>query len=98
MSLEKYKEQFDFPVKDYYEKIGFDFEKESFEIVGTEFITEYDKRQKTSKLYPGVEELLSEIKSSGIKQSILSEYYLSAHHSICDHLYIRFVLRGLSCP
>lgn len=72
MTVQKYKEMFDFPVKDYYEKIGFDFEKESFEIVGTEFITEYDKRQKTSNLYPGVEELLSEIKSSGIKQSILS--------------------------
>ncbi len=72
MSVEKYKEQFDFPVKDYYERIGFDFVKESFEIVGTEFIKEYDKRQKTSKLHPGAEELLSEIKNAGIKQSILS--------------------------
>lgn len=72
MSVEKYKEQFDFPVKDYYERIGFDFIKESFEIVGTEFIKEYDKRQKTSKLHSGVKELLDEIKKQGIKQSILS--------------------------
>ncbi len=72
MTVDKYKELFDFPVKDYYEKAGFDFEKESFEIVGTEFIVEYDKRQKTSKLHTGVEELLAEIKKQGIKQSILS--------------------------
>ena len=30
---------FDIPVIDFYEKIGFDFSIESFEIVGTEFIT-----------------------------------------------------------
>ena len=72
MSVEKYREQFDFPVKDYYERIGFDFVKESFEIVGTEFILDYDKRIKTHKLHSGVAELLSEIKDAGIKQSILS--------------------------
>jgi len=72
MTVPKYRELFDFPVKDYYAKAGFDFEKESFEIVGTEFIVEYDKRQKTSKLHSGVKELLFEIKESGIKQSVLS--------------------------
>ena len=72
MSLQKYKELFDFPVKDYYERAGFDFKKESFEIVGTEFIKEYDKRQVTTKLHDGAKELLMEIKEKGIKQSILS--------------------------
>ncbi|MCD4792387.1 MAG: HAD family hydrolase [Bacteroidales bacterium] len=72
MTVDKYRELFDFPVKDYYAKIGFDFEKESFEIVGTEFIVEYDKRQKSSELHTGVKELLAEIKKQGIKQSILS--------------------------
>ena len=72
MTVDKYRELFDFPVKDYYVKIGFDFEKESFEIVGTEFIVEYDKRQKSSELHTGVKELLAEIKKQGIKQSILS--------------------------
>ncbi|MCF6365981.1 MAG: HAD family hydrolase [Bacteroidales bacterium] len=72
MTVPKYRELFDFPVKDYYAKAGFDFNKESFEIVGTEFIVEYDKRQKTSVLHSGVKELLIEIKNSGIKQSILS--------------------------
>lgn len=72
MSLQKYKELFDFPVKDYYERAGFDFKKESFEIVGTEFIKEYDKRQVTTKLHEGANELLLDIKEKGIKQSVLS--------------------------
>jgi phosphoglycolate phosphatase len=72
MSVEKYKEMFDFPVKDYYAKIGFDFMLEPFEIVGTEFIVEYDKRQRTSKLHEGVVKLLHDIKQMGIKQSVLS--------------------------
>jgi phosphoglycolate phosphatase len=34
-------ENFCFPVKDYYKKLGFDLEKEPFEISGDEFIDEY---------------------------------------------------------
>lgn len=72
MSLQRYKETFDFPVKEYYRRAGFDFEKESFEIVGSEFIKEYDKRQVNLLLQNGAKELLLEIKSIGIKQSVLS--------------------------
>ncbi|NPA43990.1 MAG: HAD family hydrolase [Chlorobi bacterium] len=72
MSLQKYKQEFDFPVKDYYERAGFDFEKESFEIVGTEFIKEYNIRQKDAPLQKGAMNLLNEIKDKGIKQSVLS--------------------------
>lgn len=42
---EKYLEIFTFPVIDYYERLGFDFEKQPFTVVGTEFIEEYTKRQ-----------------------------------------------------
>ncbi len=72
MTIEKYREMFDFPVKDYYEKTGFNFKKESFEIVGTEFIKIYDERLKTSSLHEGVNKILQDIHNSGIKQSVLS--------------------------
>ncbi len=72
MSLQKYKQEFDFPVKDYYERAGFDFEKESFEIVGTQFIKEYNIRQKNATLQKGAKDILNEIKEKGIKQSVLS--------------------------
>ena len=38
ITLDSYREIFRFPVKDYYMKLGFDFEKESFESSGLEFI------------------------------------------------------------
>ncbi len=72
VTADKYRELFDFPVKDYYERIGFDFKKESFEKVGTEFIVQYDKKSHTTKLQPGIFKLIKEISEAGIKQSVLS--------------------------
>jgi len=72
MSVEKYRELFDFPVKNYYERAGFIFKKESFEKVGTEFIIQYDKRSHTTELQPGAADLIKEISDAEIKQSVLS--------------------------
>ncbi len=72
LSKQHYKSVFDFPVKDYYEKIGFDFSKESFDIVGTEFIENYNKNLHKSKLHKHAIDVLSAISKLGIKQSILS--------------------------
>lgn len=72
MTKERYCEVFDFPVKDYYKNIGFDFQKESFEIVGTEFIVEYDKRQYECNLQNSVKELLQVLHESNIHLSVLS--------------------------
>ena len=38
LTLDRYQRLFEFPVIDYYRKLGFDFTKESFEKTGTEFI------------------------------------------------------------
>ncbi len=72
ITSKKYRKIFDFPVKDYYQKIGFDFEKESFEKVGTEFIEKYNLRINESRLHEGTLEILDYFKKKGIKQSILS--------------------------
>lgn len=72
MTTERYCEVFDFPVKDYYQNIGFDFDKESFEIVGTEFIVEYDKRQYECKLQQGGVELIKKLYQKNYHLSILS--------------------------
>ncbi len=72
MSIERYCEVFDFPVKDYYQNIGFDFDKESFEIVGTEFIVEYDKRQYECQLQYGAVQLIEKIHFKKNHLSILS--------------------------
>ncbi|MBR3202365.1 MAG: hypothetical protein IKF60_02130, partial [Solobacterium sp.] len=41
-SLEDYRDLFCFPVIDYYKKLGYTFEKESYEQISVEFNTLYD--------------------------------------------------------
>ena len=72
LSLQDYQKHFDFPVKDYYERIGFNFKKTSFEIVGTEFINGYYERWQECKLHKNVEDVLRAIRGAGLTQSILS--------------------------
>ncbi len=72
LSVEGYKQVFNFPVKDYYQKLGFDFEKESFEKLGIEFINEYNQRRFECNLHDYVVRLLPQLQDKGIKQFILS--------------------------
>jgi len=74
LSVEKYKDIFTFPVKDYYAKTGLDFEKESFEILGMEWMDEYERRKIECGLSGGAVQLLEKISSLSIEQSILSAY------------------------
>ncbi|MDO9555124.1 MAG: HAD hydrolase-like protein, partial [Atribacterota bacterium] len=65
----KYREIFDFPVIDYYAKLGFNFSKESFEELTGEFINEYYTRFNECKLFDETEEVLKKIRDMGISQS-----------------------------
>ena len=64
ITVEKYREIFSFPVKDYYKKLGFDLNKESFHKSGMEFIKAYKKRRYEADLYPRVNTILSKLLSS----------------------------------
>jgi phosphoglycolate phosphatase len=68
----RYLEIFDFPVQDYYRKLGFDFEQEPFEAVSTQFITLYENGRPGCRLMNGAREMLQFFKGLGYKQTILS--------------------------
>lgn len=89
ISIDEYKECFTIPVRNYYEKIGFDFSRESFEIVGRKWMDEYERRKFECGLYSGIMEVLSRIKSLGINQSILSAYSQHTLDEMVDHYGIR---------
>ncbi len=72
LSLDKYKEIFTFPVKDYYVKAGFDFSKEDFEKPADEFIDHYNNLLPDAKLHPNVENILSYFQKKYEKQIIVS--------------------------
>ncbi|MBF89821.1 MAG: hypothetical protein CMG75_09270 [Candidatus Marinimicrobia bacterium] len=72
LDIDRYQRLFDFPVIDYYRRLGFDFSKESFEKSGTEFIKRYEMRQNELVLNEGVKDTLEKINLLGLSQSILS--------------------------
>lgn len=73
-TLDDYREQFDFPVIHYYEQLGFDWKKESFEDLSVEFITNYEKQRHKCGLQEEALEVIRLLDAKGISQSILSAY------------------------
>lgn len=72
-SLAGYRELFDFPVQDYYARLGFDFEKEDFgTVLAPAWVRLYEKNCKNATLYPGVRPLNLALREGGLSQSILS--------------------------
>jgi phosphoglycolate phosphatase len=74
ISIKKYKEIFTFPVVDYYRIAGHTFEKTTFEILGKQFMNEYESSKTDCQLFSGTEKLLSDLKSKNIHQHLLSAY------------------------
>ncbi len=72
INLKTYKENFCFPVKEYYKKLGFNFKKEKFKTSGLLFINKYIKRMYEPKLYPDWINIIELLINKGISHSILS--------------------------
>jgi phosphoglycolate phosphatase len=72
ITLEDYHEVFDFPVVNFYEKIGFNFSEEPFHVPAAEYIDAYNSRRFGCTLHQGALEVLSLFKDAGITQSVLS--------------------------
>lgn len=89
IDLDRYREVFTIPVKNYYANLGFDFEKESFEKLGRIWMDEYERRKFECGLYDGVTDLLNKINKLGIGQSILSAYSQHTLDELVDHYGLR---------
>jgi len=84
MTARRYMDVFDFPVKDYYQKLGFDFDHEPFEIAGTAFINRYQARCSECTLRTGALELITALHSAGYDQTILSRYGIKFRKRLDD--------------
>lgn len=89
LSVESYRDTFTIPVKNYYEIIGFDFSKESFEDLGKHWMDEYESRKFECGLYESVVSLMEKISSLKIGQSILSAYSQHTLEEMVDHYGLR---------
>ncbi len=89
ISLKKYKEIFTFPVVDYYKIAGHTFAKNSFEVLGKQFMDEYEKKKLDCGLYPGAVEILEELSYQDFTQHLLSAYEQESLNKIVRHFGIK---------
>ena len=81
----RYHAVFDFPVRDYYARLGFDPAKDSFETLSAEFIGAYDAHRLDCPLQPATRRTLAAVQAAGLTQSILSAYRHETLLEIVDH-------------
>lgn len=70
--VEDYRGVFGFPIIEYYERLGFDFTKESYADVAVEWVDEYMSRVPCAPVNDGVVRLLQKIKENHMGQSLIS--------------------------
>lgn len=108
---DEHRQNFGFPIQDYYKRIGFDLDNNCFKKIADDFVEEYFEHFHTAELFDGTKKLLEELKSIGKLQSILSasfqehlDYALKQHEighffenifGIHHHLADSKVQRGL---
>jgi len=95
IDLEDYRRVFCFPVINYYRRLGFDFEKERWEDVGTEWVEEYERRREEVGLHKGAREVLRSFKERGIGQSIVSAYKQESLDELIDQFALRSCFEGI---
>ncbi len=71
-SRERYKQIFDFPIEDYYRSLGFDFEKEPYEVLAPIWVELYNQNAERAGLCDKVAETMEKVRLLGIEQSVLS--------------------------
>lgn len=90
MDRKRYRDVFSFPVKDYYEQVGFNFKKETFEIPAREFMDLYHRFLPETQLFPCATEILEYFGQHGVRQVILSAM---EHQSLMKTLKDRHILK-----
>ena len=79
IDITQYQRVFDFPIQDYYIKLGFDFSHEPFEDIAVEFVDTYYARVSECDLQAHARSLLQTLTEHNISQSLLSA---SEHQSL----------------
>lgn len=72
VDLVTYKKAFTFPVRSYYERVGFNFDGYTFEEVASHFVPLYDEYYPKCTLFDGAVDMIKELKTRGVEQYLLS--------------------------
>ena len=74
ITVDFYRDTFEFPVIDFYVGLGFDFDREPFDAIAREYHAGYTKLVPECQLHPGAVDILCSIKEANLSQSVLSAY------------------------
>lgn len=85
LNQERYAEIFDFPVREYYQRAGWDLEKYPFLQLSDEFMGGYHARKLECSLHAGAVDMLEKINASGIPQSVISAAEESMVQELLEH-------------
>ncbi len=72
IDLVRYREIFDFPVKDYYQTAGFDFTVHPWDVVAADYMDIYWQNVTQSKVFDEIPALLLQLKTNGVQLHVLS--------------------------
>lgn len=74
VTVAHYRAHFEFPVVNYYRKLGFDVQTDAFEQVSHLFVAEYNRRRYECGLHAQAAETLKLLRQRGHEQVVLSAY------------------------
>lgn len=90
-----YKDVFGFPITAYYEKIGIDFNKESFEDLTKKFIDDYGGNVKSCNLHEDAIDVLNEFKNQNKEQFILTAAHKEMVIPLLEHYKINHFFKAI---
>ncbi len=96
LNTQKYREVFSFPVREYYETIGFDFSSEDFEVPAMEFISLYESQVENCTLQPGALNVLRYFEEKETRQFILSAMHQEMLEKTLKHNGIFHFFEGVA--
>ena len=70
----RYRDEFGFPVRDFYHRLGLSFDREPYEDFAVRWLAIYDRRRDTCALQADVPLVLERLRQAGLAQSVLSAY------------------------
>ena len=89
INIKKYRENFVFPVKEYYKHLGFNFNKEPFEKIGLDFMKKYKEFKYKASLFDESLLVLKKIQTLGFPQSIISASHNVLLNDMINHYGIK---------
>lgn len=96
ITVDGYRDEFGFPVYNYYTKLGFPPERPFFEALSVDFIAAYDARRFECSLQDTAAELIHGLAAAGLSQNVLSAYHERTLHEVIDHYDLRQPLTAIA--